>query len=397
MPRKMMIAAVSTIAAIGFHIYLTLHYYSLNFGGGAGQSVCNISAVFDCDAVSASQYSEFLGIPMALWGGMTNLILLLLIAISGWRLADNASRASRITLYLASLVVLASVAMGTVSLTLISYFCLFCIATYILSVVTFETLRQSQDGPVCSNLMSDTKALFTTDKKYLLLLVAIPAGAFLIHTSALSQYGIDRLAQRVSNNLADWKNTKTVQLAGTPMLVKGPAASEAKMVISEFADFRCGFCKAVASPIHLFLKSHPDVRMEFYTFPLDGECNDAITGKTGLSCRLAKAVLCSEKQQRGWDMHDYIFKNQMNINQFNAVPQIDRDLAAYASTIGLNWDDVVTCMEAPDTLEAIKQQAKLGHDIGISGTPAVYINGRKMQNAIRIYKQLLEQAYADSQ
>ena len=82
MKRRIQIALMGTLLSVLAHLYLTLHYYPLKFGFAAGQSICNLNAKFDCDAVSTSVYSAFLGIPLSVWGAAFNAVLFMLILLS---------------------------------------------------------------------------------------------------------------------------------------------------------------------------------------------------------------------------------------------------------------------------------------------------------------------------
>src|SRR5437868_4045723 len=80
-------AMVCALVASGIHIYLANHHYNLVLGSSEGGSICNINQTFNCDAVNLSSYSEFLKIPIAVWGAATNTTLLLLLfwnGVSGW-------------------------------------------------------------------------------------------------------------------------------------------------------------------------------------------------------------------------------------------------------------------------------------------------------------------------
>ncbi len=83
---KLKVALLTVAIAIGLHIYLALHYYQLNFGLLTSESLCNVNELFNCDNVTASRFSALLGMPIALWGAVTNFILALLIMgwILGW-------------------------------------------------------------------------------------------------------------------------------------------------------------------------------------------------------------------------------------------------------------------------------------------------------------------------
>src|SRR5947199_281865 len=73
------IGLVSTLAAIGTHTYLAMTHFEVKFGEGLGEhSICKVGEMFDCSAVAASKYSEFMGVPMASWGLVANAIGLII-------------------------------------------------------------------------------------------------------------------------------------------------------------------------------------------------------------------------------------------------------------------------------------------------------------------------------
>lgn len=377
MKNKIMIVLVSSLIAAGLHAYLAMHYYPLKFAASTTQSMCNVGEKMNCDAVSASSYAAFLGIPMAVWGLCSNLILFLMVLFYWWRLSDNPARLGRWALILATLQLLASVVMATISLTLMSTYCLFCIILYGLSILTFEMLRRSQEEPVIKNIKTDIIGIFTDSRAIAIFFVTIPVLAYFIHSSFLSQYGGDQINRLVNSSLYDWHSNKQVQFNAAPSLISGPEQS--KMVITEFADFRCGHCQLAAPSIRAFKKSHPDVHVQFFSFPLDSDCNpDLPSSNGGVSCRLAKAVYCAEKQNMGWYMHDAIFTSFQNFDGTVNSLGVDEKLKPLAVQVGLDWSPLVLCMEEVATQDAIVAQAKAGNQAGVTGTPTIFVNGRKL-------------------
>lgn len=377
MKNKIMIVLVCSLVAIGLHAYLAMHYYPLKFAASTTQSMCNVGEKLNCDAVSASSYSAFLGVPMAVWGLASNLILFLMVLFYWWRLSDNPARLGRWALVLASLQLLASVVMATISLTLMTTYCIFCIALYAISILVFELLRRSQEEPVLKNLKSDAIEIATQSRSIAIFFITIPILAYLIHSSFLSQYGGDQIERLVNSSLYDWQSNKQIQFNAAPMLISGPEKS--KMTITEFADFRCGHCQLAAPSIRAFKKSHPDVHVQFFVFPLDADCNpDLPHSNGGTTCRLAKAVFCAEKQNMGWHMHDAIFTSFQNFDGTVSAAGVDEKLKPLATQIGLDWSPLNTCMEEAATQDAIVAQAKAGIQAGVNGTPTIFVNGRKL-------------------
>lgn len=153
-----------------------------------------------------------------------------------------------------------------------------------------------------------------------------------------------------------------------------------KMNIVEFADFSCPHCKTAAPVLHAFAKSRKDVNLTFMNFPLDGNCNPAIQGP-GKTCTYAKATLCANSLGKGWETHDWFFKNQGN---FDGLDLVVKDL-------GIDAIKLKECVESTATHEAVMKQATQGKDAGVKGTPAVFVNGRLLMGGQ--FMPILNEAY----
>jgi protein-disulfide isomerase/uncharacterized membrane protein len=373
---KLKLALLFILAAIGVHVYLTLHFYGLTFGTMAGESICNLNAKFNCDTVTASSFSSLAGVPIALWGAATNgvLGLLVLIWIFGW--SNDVARLGRYAMWLSGFTAAMSLVMGSISTFFIGSYCIFCMSVYVLSFIIFYLIWRSQ-SPDRPGLLADIKALFGPAKSYLIFLAAIPAATFFLHRTFIVQFGAEALDNIVQESLQEWKAAPTIDLASTPAaLVK--EQSDVKMTIAEFADFRCGHCKHASPTLHAFLNSHPNVKFQYYTFPLDGQCNDIIPGGDGVSCYLAKNVYCAEKTaKKGWELHDAVYADQDDVNN-GGMEAAKKVVEKSLGNLGVEPEAQKTCVESPDTDAAIRAQAKLGVAAGVKGTPTFYVNGRKL-------------------
>lgn len=374
----LLIAIFSTLIAVGFHIYLTLHYYDVKFGLDAGKSFCNVSEILNCDAVTASKFSAFLGVPMALWGAITNMVLLYFLAVTRFNLVQDQEKTSRYALLLSSITLIASVVMGAISLAAMSQYCLFCIGTYILSAVGFIFTWLGASDVSGANLADDIKDIFTTERWVAGFLLAIPAFSFLGNIMYLESHGLADIQKRAQERVAYWLTApqQTFDLSSGLIVQKGSEAPV--MTIVEFADFRCSHCKNAAPSLHTFTKNHPDVRLIFKPFPLDGTCNEAMKGGgDGISCGLAFATICSETlAQKGWVAHDYIFENQEDIIR---SMNLDKNLEGIAQATGILLEDLKTCIGKTEVQEAVRRMAKEGETAQIQGTPTVFVNGRLLQ------------------
>ncbi|MCB0356179.1 MAG: DsbA family protein, partial [Bdellovibrionales bacterium] len=352
-------AVFSTLVAIGLHAYLAWTYYPLKYARSTGESLCNLNATFNCDAVAASSFSSFLNIPMAIWGLTTNIVFLIALLIYALRLTDERERAWRNVFYLSSFIALTSIFMAAISLFLINSFCLFCIGTYICSFVTLIALFPTGEFSFAL-LLADVKSIWIKNKNFVFLMASIPIFSFVIHQSMVRQYGAEKIQKVVETSINEWMQNPKNELNTLPSLSYGPERDQAKLVISEFADFLCGHCKHAAPSLDAFAKSHKDIRFEFYSFALDGECNDAVERKVGTPCTLAKAVYCAEKQHKGWELHDLAFKNQTDFYSARSTSDTIEKLKNLSSKLIDNWTELQTCIESEEALNSIRAQGKTG-------------------------------------
>ena len=381
MKKRIQLAVISTLLSIMAHAYLAVHYYPLKFGFASGTSICNLNAKFDCDAVSASIYSSAFGIPLAVWGAAFNAVLLILILVSWLEWSDQPERMKRWAVGFSGASALTSAIMALISLTMMHNYCVVCMGLYVLSFVTFFALRKTVREPFWAGIKDDLASLWTESRALALFVLAVPVAAFIIHRSFMSNLGdTEQLSMIVREAVSDWMSAPKQEFVAKPSLTMGPEVGQAKMTLTEFADFRCGHCKRASYSLHAFVKSHPDVRFEFYSFPLDGACNEKIDSKSGISCRLAATVYCAEKEGsgKGWIMHDFLYENQDSVNQLAAVPEVDMFLSKNVQPTGLNWESIQRCADASETMDAIRAQAKQGALVNVLGTPTLFANGKAL-------------------
>ena len=57
-----------SLLGLALAIELCIVYYNANFAIDAQPSICAINESMDCDSVAKTAYSQFLGVPLSLWG-----------------------------------------------------------------------------------------------------------------------------------------------------------------------------------------------------------------------------------------------------------------------------------------------------------------------------------------
>jgi protein-disulfide isomerase/uncharacterized membrane protein len=380
MKTKYYVALLALALGVIAHGYLTLHFYPLHFGLGSGPSACNLSSAFNCDTVSASKFAAIFGIPLAAFGAAFNAILFLIVLLNWLGLRGTSPESQRDPLWLALISVGASIIMGLISLTQLHSYCLFCIAAYVLSVIAFIALWLIQNPSPFQYLKSDILSWLKNQRNVLLWLIATPALAGFIHLSMTQNYGAGDLDKVVQRSVMDWRTQPSTDFSAAPSLTKGASPENSKMTIVEFADFRCGHCQSAAPSLAAFVSAHPeDVRLLFYSFPLDSTCNSAMPQGDGVSCQLAKATYCGERQQVGWQVHNHIFENQQVYARLSDAEAINNQLKGKAAALGLDWTKMESCLNDPETTNAIKAQADQGIKAKVKGTPSIFVNGRLLE------------------
>lgn len=374
---KLKLALLFVLISVGLHSYLALHYYDLNFNPASTEGVCNLGSSFNCDSVSTSQYSNVSGIPIALFGAVTNgvLAVLILLWILGW--AKNLNVHARFTFWVSALIAATSVVMAVVS-TSMSTFCIFCIAAYILSFATYGLVLVSQSKSE-TDRVGLANILSPANSSLLVYIVAIPVIVIFIHFSYLKSRNLHDMDQRISSSVQMWQNSPVLDFSpAAPSLSKGN--DNPLMTITEFADFRCGHCRHAYNKLKAFAGSRNDVKVNFYSFPLDGTCNEAMgSGGDGISCFLAKAVYCAEKSYgKGWTLHDYFFDNQLEVNRQGTIDGVKELSKEKMAELFPDLNVLYSCVDSPEADAAIRAQAKLGENLGIRGTPTIYVNGKKI-------------------
>ncbi len=383
---KLKITLILAALSAGIHLYLTNHFHQVQMGTNVEKSSCNINSTFNCDTVAASEYASVANIPISSFGFSTNLILLVLLLIVILKLTETPNKFLRAGFYLSLLSSGASLVMGAISLTQLTTYCLYCIALYVLSFLITAMLYMACKKETVSlsfgDLTKDISSYLKAPVWPIVFALSIPALAFFTHKTiqANHQDGDSKDFERlVKTSINDWKNSELIDLEGVkPSLIKGVKNQTPKIVVAEFADFRCGHCKRASGPLATFVNSHPDVQLKFYNFPLDGECNDEIKQKNGVSCRLAKSVHCAAEQSLGSLFHDKIFEHQKDFYSVASSDGVDNKLKALISVASINWDSLKSCMDSTATHEAIKAQAAIGKKVGVQGTPKIYLNNKPL-------------------
>lgn len=361
-------AAATTIGAMVVHSILYSQHLDLHFGTITGPMTCDINSTFNCSAVTASRWSSFMGIPIALWGFAVNFALLVLLGM--WPLTEDEKRpaARRNLLLVSGFIALGSLVMGSISTFLIGKGCIYCVTAYALSFITLGCVYYGTRATAIARDFKPNDFL-----SILVLAVVAFVGVFIADENIKRSSHYDEIEKAVGSYVASWQATPPVAITTIEPLVHGPAADKARMTIVEYADFRCPHCKHAAPVIRAFSDAHPDVRVEFQAWPLDGECNSKIPQSNGASCLLARLVWCAQKDGNGWAMHDAIYARE---DAFFSSDSILTALPELTKGTLLDPQKLKACAESDEMKTMIRKMADGGSALNLQGTPTIFVNGK---------------------
>jgi protein-disulfide isomerase len=164
----------------------------------------------------------------------------------------------------------------------------------------------------------------------------------------------------------------------------------AKVTIVTFEDFQCPFCGAFSGLNETIVKSMQSQDATWQP-ALTNLIKDYVeTGKAKLvwkdypflgaeSNYAGAAARCAQDQGKFWEYHDYLFSHQNGENQ----GAFSKDnLKKFAGTLGLNTGDFNNCVDSDKYAKKMTDAATYGQGVGVSGTPATFINGRMVSGAV---------------
>jgi protein-disulfide isomerase len=148
--------------------------------------------------------------------------------------------------------------------------------------------------------------------------------------------------------------------------VLGP--KDALVTIVQWSDYQCPFCKRVEDTMKQVVDTYKgDVRVVWKDNALPFHPRAIPAAYVGIANYKAKG------DKGFWDAHHALFESAPKLE--------DDDLKAVAEKLGLSWDTIKKDIDAKKYAAKIDANMEQAGDLDARGTPAFFINGRKLSGA----------------
>ncbi|MCB1215511.1 MAG: thioredoxin domain-containing protein [Deltaproteobacteria bacterium] len=383
-------AFILSLLALGSSFYLTYLHLEMMKQGSGFEAFCDINSTFNCSNVLASSYSRLGPFPIS---GFALAFYLYLSFSLFW--SFNTPSQTRNLLIPPLLLCLAnlgvSLAMAWISYHYLGNWCLFCSSLYVLSFLIYFSLKKGVSMPFKKIFSEFFNSHWLKSYVSLILIHALVLGGvwFLEKDYAQAKSSQEKSSLSPQNKKDSEENTekdiktkaieyvqellteepKTIPIEGRP--IRGN--KDAKIVVAEFSDFECPYCKKAAVELKKLLKPYEkEVSFVFFNYPLDQACHPSLSKRLHVqACNAAYYAHCAKEQGKFWEYHDTLFTEKEHFSEevFKKV----------AKEVNLDSSKLESCVASEETKKAILEDLQLGINLKIRGTPTVFVNGYQVR------------------
>ena len=193
---------------------------------------------------------------------------------------------------------------------------------------------------------------------------------------------VDKLRKKMEENAGldeSYLKENFLQFANNPN-IPYMGSEKPKVIIIEFFDYNCGYCKKSLDAVTELLRTEYDLKISFRDYPI-----------LSPSSRVAaKAALASREQGKYFKFHSALMSTQGNLN---------KDMIfSIASNLNIDIDKLKKDMKKIEIEEIIEQTKSLARKLDIRGTPTFIINGKIYAGALELNKlrEIINKSLSDS-
>jgi protein-disulfide isomerase/uncharacterized membrane protein len=373
----------AALAGLGICLYLYSFHIALLMGEIKSGPLCGTANGLGCNSVSSSPYSSIMGIPLATWGAIFYGALALLGAGSLIFRRDCGPAFLRWAFFLTFLGLAFDLYLAHTMIFRIRAVCGLCLATYginlaIIIILANQVWKEPKPRIPLLSIFPGNRDVQGTELYYRNVIKGLLIGGILLSAvtgvagsrflaKSLTGNDQERLA-KVTENLSRQKS-HFIEVNNRPFI----GSQDARVTVVEFSDFLCPYCAKASKYLKLAGSgNHDKARFVFRHYPLDKSCNQRLSSNVHPgACMLAEGAVCAHEQNRFWAYHDIAFETKGQISR-SVVQKI-------AAKIELDLNAFNSCLDSGRGLKVVNEDVKAASDAGVTGTPTLFINGRKLR------------------
>ncbi len=176
-------------------------------------------------------------------------------------------------------------------------------------------------------------------------------------------------AYQTKQRLAEQQHREQALASKRNQIFEDPMAptngvTDADVTLVEFFDYQCGYCKKVFPDILAIMESDKKLRVVFKELPILGP----------ESVIAARGAIAAHKQDKYMAYHQALMDMRGKLTE-------QRILQA-AAEAGLDMTRLAKDMAAPEVDEYLRSNLKLAQEIGVTGTPAMFVGKQFIPGAV---------------
>ena len=369
--------AILALAGLMDSIYLSLSHYRVYTDIGY-RSFCAISKAINCDTVSQSPYSIFMGLPVPVWGILGYTLFLLFLPLAGAK-EGGKKRIWTLLFWMALLFSLYSLILAFISTFIIHSYCIMCIVSYAISFgllfYTWIIRRRFDSEGIIEGLKLDIRFLAVKKALRIVLLLFFILGfiCFIVFLPPYWQFKSPKLSSQIPMGIT---------ANGHPWI----GAEKPVLTITEFADYQCFQCKKMHFFLRRLIAEHPaKIRLIHRHFPMDHHFNPIVKEPFHIgSGKMALMAIYATSKEKFWPVNDMLYQLAHSAKKINI-----EDLA---QDIDLNPVELSLSVNNQMIRKRLQRDILSGLKYRISGTPAYVIDNEVYQGHIppEIIKSILK-------
>lgn len=164
---------------------------------------------------------------------------------------------------------------------------------------------------------------------------------------------------------------------------------DSKVILVEYADYQCPGCNSVYPVLKKVADKYKDkIGYIFRNYPLTSAHPNALAA--------AAAAESAGLQGKFWEMHNALFENKSSWADLSGDDRTNYFVKLAKNIGGIDTSKFTTDLDNASVRKKIDYDMALGKKDGVTGTPALYINGKDVGNQKVLNGKLVDDSNSDS-